>query len=137
MKKSIATQLRRLAQEMPLLKTYQKRRATGKELLEAGYVSRPDMTIEDHIDYVASMPKVHNHYEALKQAYKAEGKDGIRKYMEMVNRIVREQKEQQALEAAKPKDLDENFESVDGRVQRKLPTIENVPETQDETLKTD
>ena len=40
MKKSIATQLRKLAQELPPLGTTQKRRALGFELLKVGKLIR-------------------------------------------------------------------------------------------------
>lgn len=100
MKKSIATQLRKLAQELPPLGTSQKRRALGSELLEAGYESTKERPIDPNLAYVANMPVVVNHYDRLKEAYKAEGKLGIAKYQRWVNAVVLISKRQEALEAS-------------------------------------
>lgn len=88
MKKSIATQLRKLAQELPPLGTTQKRRALGFELLKVGYESTPERPIYPEKAYIATIPVVVNHYDRLKQAYKAEGKLGIAKYQRWVNAVV-------------------------------------------------
>lgn len=50
--------------------------------------------------YLADMPVVVNHYDRLKEAYKAEGKLGIAKYQRWVNAVVLISKRQEALEAS-------------------------------------
>lgn len=88
MKKAITTQLRKLAQELPPLGSSQERRALGSELLKVGYESTKERPIDPDKVYIANMPIVVNHYDRLKEAYKAEGKLGIAKYQKWVNAVV-------------------------------------------------
>jgi hypothetical protein len=110
MKKAIATQLRKLAQEtVPLLVQMNEfdkkawankpqRKTSGRELLECGYKPQPGEVLKPTAGYICSIPPLINHYDNLKKAYKAEGKYGIKKYMEWVNSVVQLQK---AIDAAK------------------------------------
>lgn len=105
MKKSIATQLRKLAQELPALvdgsiphKEGTERKTTGRQLLESGF--KTDQPINPAAGYLVKFAPLINHYDRLKEAYKAEGKLGIAKYQRWVNAVVLISQRQEALEAS-------------------------------------